>query len=212
MNPTRPARLAIFARVPVHGRVKTRLAEAVGADSALRVYEALLTSTLQRFAAGRSSFAPEIWVDGDPDAFARWQRRSGVRFVEDLCTTLVAQGGGDLGQRMSRAFDNGVRILIGTDIPAMTPSYVEEAVGALQGADLVLGPVEDGGYCLIGMNSPQPHLFDGIPWGTPDVLGSTMHAAKDLRVVLLDELWDVDEAHDLARWRAAVDHGGDPGV
>lgn len=207
MSPTGLARLAIFARVPVHGRVKTRLAKAVGADSALRIYEALLASTLQRLGVGSESVAPEIWVDGDLDAFARWQRQSGVAGVEDLRIPLVAQDRGDLGQRMSGAFDQGIRILVGTDIPEMTAGYVEGALAALGIADLVLGPTQDGGYCLIGMNTPRPELFEGIPWGTADVLRSTLDAARDLQVELLDTMWDVDEADDLARWRVGQARG-----
>ncbi len=201
MNPAGPARVAIFARAPVRGRVKTRLAKAVGADAALRVYEHLLASTLQRLGGGSEATVPEIWIDGDLDAFARWQQRSNAQGLADLRTPLIAQGKGDLGQRMSRAFDQGIRILVGTDIPGMTAGYVEGALDALACADVVLGPTEDGGYCLIGMNSAHPELFDGIDWGTDSVLASTLHAARDLRVRLLDELWDVDEVDDLARWR-----------
>ena len=199
MSPATPARLAIFARVPVHGRVKTRLAKTVGADSALRVYEALLAATLQELAPGKGAFEPEIWVDGDLDAFAGWQRRSGV---SDLGLPLVAQGGGDLGKRMFRTFEDGVRVLVGTDIPELTANYVERALVALRTSDLVLGPTEDGGYCLIGMNSPRPELFDGIRWGSADVVASTLAAAGGSRVELLDTLWDVDDAGDLVRWRA----------
>lgn len=201
MNPAGPARVAIFARTPVRCRVKTRLAKAVGADAALRIYEDLLASTLARLGVGSETMAPEIWVDGGIDAFARWQRRSDARGLKDLRAPLIAQGRGDLGRRMSRAFDQGVRVLVGTDIPRMTADYVEGALNALERADLVLGPTEDGGYCLIGMNSPHPELFDGIAWGTARVLRSTLRAAKDLRVTLLDEMWDVDEVEDLARWR-----------
>ena len=199
MNRRGPRRLAIFARVPVRGQVKTRLAAAVGAERALAVYEALLASTLQRLAPGRGSFVPEIWVDGELEAFARWQRRS---TVEGLRFPLVAQGGGNLGQRMSSAFDDGVRVLVGTDIPELTASYVERALAALRIADLVLGPTEDGGYCLIGMNSPRPELFEGIAWGTGEVLRSTRDAACDLRVEVLEELWDLDDVENLARWHA----------
>ena len=204
MNPATPARLAIFSRVPVRGRVKTRLAKAVGADSALRVYAALLAATLKELAPGKGAFEPEIWVDGDLDAFAGWQHQSGV---SGLGFPLVAQGGGDLGERMSRAFDDGVRVLVGTDIPQLTANYVERALVALRTCDLVLGPTQDGGYCLIGMNSPRPELFDGIRWGSADVLTSTLCAAGGSRVELLDTLWDVDDAGDLVRWRAFT--GGD---
>ncbi|MDE0658481.1 MAG: glycosyltransferase [Gammaproteobacteria bacterium] len=201
MNRSRPARVAIFARAPVQGRVKTRLARAVGAESALRVYEDLLASTLQRLGQVSETIAPEIWVDGDLGVFARWQGQGTAEGLKDLHIPLIAQGRGDLGQRMSRAFDHGVRVLVGTDIPRMTAGYVEGALNALACADLVLGPTEDGGYCLIGMNSPHPELFDGIAWGTASVLTSTLHAAKDLRVRLLDEMWDVDDVDDLTRWR-----------
>ena len=200
------ARLAIFARVPVHGRVKTRLAAGVGADAALRIYEALLASTLQKLARGRGVFEPEIWVDGDVDAFARWQRRSDAIGHRERCLPLMAQCEGDLGQRMAWAFDEGVNVLVGTDIPDMTASYVEEAVAALRVAEVVLGPTEDGGYCLIGMNAPRGELFEGIPWGSADVLRSTLYAASTLRVELLDPMWDVDDAGDLARWHAAQAH------
>ena len=192
------SRMAIFARVPAKGLVKTRLAEAVGADKALEIYEALLAATLRKLAPGEGRFDPEIWVAGDIDAFARWQGRTGMR---GLGHRLVAQSNGDLGERMARAFDDGVRILVGTDIPAMTVGYVEQALEALRTSDVVLGPTEDGGYCLIGMNSPHRKLFHGIPWSTAGVLASTLRAADNLRVRLLDELWDVDDARDLARMR-----------
>jgi len=178
----------------------------VGADTALLVYEALLASTLRELAPGRGAFEPEIWVDGDVDAFARWQYRSAAGNLRDLRFPLIAQCAGDLGQRMAWAFDKGVDVLVGTDIPDMTVSYVEEAVTALRNADLVLGPTEDGGYCLVGMNSTRPELFEGIPWGTADVLESTLHAASTLRVELLDALWDVDDAQDLKRWHMAQAH------
>ena len=203
--PARP-RLAIFARVPVHGQVKTRLAASVGADAALRAYEALLASTLRKLLPRWGSFEPEIWVDGDLDAFAAWQRRNPAIGQRELRLPLFAQGEGDLGQRMAWAFDQGVNVLVGTDIPEMTASYVEEAVAALRVADLVLGPTEDGGYCLIGMNSPRGELFEGIPWGTADVLSSTLYAASTLRVELLDAMWDVDDAEDLERWQRSQAH------
>ena len=196
-------RLAIFARVPVHGQVKTRLAASVGADAALRAYEALLASTLRKLLPRCGTFEPEIWVDGDLDAFAAWQRRNAAISQRERRFPLIEQCEGDLGQRMAWAFDQGVNVVVGTDIPEMTASYVEEALAALRVADLVLGPTEDGGYCLIGMNSPHVELFEGIPWGTADVLASTLYAASTLRVELLDALWDVDDAENLERWQTA---------
>ncbi|MDE0422888.1 MAG: TIGR04282 family arsenosugar biosynthesis glycosyltransferase [Gammaproteobacteria bacterium] len=193
-------RLAIFARVPVLGHVKTRLAATVGDESALSVYEALLAATLAELVPGNGVFVPEVWVDGDVDAFARWQCRSNAGAMRNLRFPLVAQSDGNLGQRMAAAFDDGVTVLVGSDIPDMTAGYVGTALRLLAVADIVIGPTEDGGYCLIGMNSPHPQLFEGIPWSTPAVLTSTIRAAGNLRLELLEAMWDLDDADDLARW------------
>ena len=188
-----PPRLAIFARAPVAGRVKTRLARSVGEEAALAAYRELLALTLDRLAPGTGRFAPEIWIDGERSTLALWQ---GFRIVE--------QPTGDLGVRMAAAFEDGVSALVGTDIPLMTAGYVEQALDALAHADLVLGPTEDGGYCLVAMNSPQDRIFQGIPWNSRRVLTATLAAAKGLSAELLDPLWDVDDAADLARWRGLV--------
>ena len=102
---------------------------------------------------------------------------------------------------MCRACDDGIRVLVGTDIPALRASYVERALAALRIAEVVVGPTEDGGYCLIGMNSPRPELFEGIAWGTAEVLTSTLRAAGSLRVEVLEEIWDLDDVEDLTRWQ-----------
>lgn len=183
-------RLAIFARAPVPGRVKTRLARSVGEEAALAAYRELLALTLHRLAPGTGRFAAEIWIDGERSTLASWR---GFRIVE--------QPNGDLGERMAAAFEDGVSALVGTDIPLMTADYVERALDALARSDLVLGPTEDGGYCLVAMDSPQERIFEGIPWSSPQVLTATLAAAKGLSVELLEPLWDVDDATDLARWR-----------
>ena len=185
-------RLAIFARAPVLGRVKTRLGAVVGPEAALAVYRELLAGTLAELAPGRGRFRPEIWLDGPADAacFDGFE--------------VFAQPTGDLGARMAAAFDAGVTALVGTDIPALTAGYVDEALNALAEFDLVLGPVDDGGYCLIAMREPHPAVFDGIRWSTPRVLSETLDAARrlSLTVALRGPLWDVDDARDLPRWRA----------
>ena len=185
-----PPRLAIFARAPVLGRVKTRLARSVGEKVALAAYQELLGLTLERLAPGAGPFVPEIWVEGDPSALPA---ASGFRIVE--------QPPGDLGKRMAAAFEDGVSVLVGTDIPPISSDYVERALDALTRADLVLGPTEDGGYCLVAMTTPRAQVFEGIPWSTPDVLAATLAAAEGFSVELLEPLWDVDDAAGLARWR-----------
>ena len=184
-------RLAVFARAPVRGRVKTRLARTLGDDVALAVYDRLLAQTLDRLAPGRGRFEPEIWLEGTAasECFERFR--------------VIPQPDGDLGARMAAAFDAGVAALVGTDIPALTADYVDRALAALADVDLVIGPVEDGGYCLIAMNAPHAGLFQGIPWSTPRVLAATLDAAcrLELTVQQLEPLWDVDDPADLERWR-----------
>ena len=190
MTAIRP-RLAIFARAPVRGQVKTRLAKSVGADRALEVYERLVASTLRKLAPGSGRFVSEVWLEGVAPASVF----EGFR--------VIPQPSGDLGSRMAAAFESGVSALVGTDIPAMTANYVDQALDALTVADLVIGPVVDGGYCLIAMNAPHPALFDGIPWSTGRVVTETLAVAKrlSLAVTMLDELWDVDDEADLRRWQ-----------
>ena len=192
-----PPRLAILARAPVRGRVKRRLARAVGEDAALDAYRELVASTLDRLAPGRGAFAPEIWVDGDAPVVAEWRRRFPVR----------VQPPGDLGERMAAAFAAGARALVGCDIPNLDAAYVEAALARLVDADVVLGPTADGGYCLIAMNAPAPRLFADIPWGGAEVLSATIRAAAPLVVRLLPPLWDVDRPEDLARWRRQTPRG-----
>ena len=184
-------RLAIFARAPVLGRVKTRLAKDVGDEAALAVYRELLALTLGRLGSPNDHFRAELWLEGESSE------------LDELAPRLAVhrQPGGDLGERMAAAFADGVSALVGCDIPGIGAAYVRAALAALADADLVLGPTEDGGYCLVAMNEPHPEVFADIPWSTSAVLAATLDTARHLSVTLLDTLWDVDEAEDLTRWR-----------
>ena len=192
-------RVAVFARAPRLGRVKTRLARDVGAKRALAVHRELAALTLRRLASGAARFATEVWVDGDGaepaevEEVEEWRRSFPIR----------RQPEGDLGGRMAAAFEDGVTALVGCDVPALDAAYVDAALAASRKADLVLGPVEDGGYCLIAMRAPHREVFADIPWGTSRVLAATRSAAADLTVLELATLWDVDDGADLARWRNA---------
>ena len=193
-TPERP-RVAVFARAPERGKVKTRLVPAVGVDGAFRAHVELAERTLAAVAEG--DFDAELWFAGPRNAgLVAWGERFGLRLVE--------QPEADLGQRMLAALRAGARVVVGTDIPRMSAEYIEDALRRLGDADVVVGPVEDGGYCLIGMNAPHESLFRGIEWGAADVLERTLArvAAAGLRVELLDTLWDVDDVEDHARWRA----------
>ena len=178
-------RLAGFARAPVLGAVKSRLAISIGEEAAFDCYRKLLENTVE----AAMPFESEIWIEGDI-ADLSWARGLPIR----------RQGAGDLGVRMLAAFNDGVKVLIGTDIPAMSASYIEQAFASLEENDVVVGPTEDGGYCLMAMREPHEQLFAGITWGTSSVLASTLARAENLNVGLCDVLWDVDIEADYRRW------------
>jgi rSAM/selenodomain-associated transferase 1 len=116
---------------------------------------------------------------------------------------LRQQPDGNLGDRMLGAIaaQNGPVLVLGTDCPALTAEDLRAAAAALDGADVVLIPAEDGGYVLIGMRTAYPELFSGITWGTPQVLDQTRAriAVLGLKAAELPALWDVDTEADLAR-------------
>ena len=122
--------------------------------------------------------------------------------------TLSAQHGADLGERMLNAFGEALSqyrsaLLIGCDCPSLTPDDLQQALIALQnGSDAFIAPAEDGGYVLIGLNAPQPSLFENMHWGTEKVMKETRHRVKRASISIheLAEQWDVDTADDWARY------------
>lgn len=192
----RPARhLVIFARAPRLGLVKRRLAKELGAAAALR-FHGLNTQVLLR----RLSRDPRwtTWLAVTPDSAVRdtaaiWRHRG----------PLLAQGSGDLGARMGRVLrwlPRGPAVIVGSDIPGIDAPRIAAAFRALGQANFVLGPAADGGYWLIGARR-RPVIrtpFAGVRWGGAQALADT-RANMAGRVVLLEELQDVDTAADLAR-------------
>lgn len=194
------ARIAVFARAPEPGKVKTRLIPALGAAKAADLQRRLALHALETAIA--SGIGPvELWCEPDAEQpfFLDCARRFGV--------ALASQGAGDLGERMNRALTTMLRaseraILIGSDIPGLTAQYLRDADAALgDGCDAVLGPAEDGGYVLIGLRRAVPALFEDMPWGGADVCSRTRARMEQmhLRCRKLATLWDVDRPEDIAR-------------
>ena len=188
----------VFAKAP--GEAKTRLIPALGAAGAGALHRRLVMHCLR--AARDSRLGPvELWCapDTSDPFFRECERRLGI--------SLWAQGEGDLGARMQRAFESALvhaarAILIGSDIPALSAQYLRDAERALAGGDdVVIGPAEDGGYVLVGLSRCDPELFRGIPWGGAKVLPETRRriAALGWRLSELPALWDVDRPEDLER-------------
>jgi rSAM/selenodomain-associated transferase 2/rSAM/selenodomain-associated transferase 1 len=196
--------LQVFAKAPEPGQVKTRLARTLGDQAAVDAYCALVDHTVGVAAEARRRgvvASIELWCapDASHPAFAAWARRAGA--------TLHAQAGDDLGARMQGALRDAlsrglVPILIGTDCPAIDVGYLAIASEALDTRAAVLGPVEDGGYALVGV-SRDVDIFRGIAWSTARVMPQTRVALEraGARWAELTTLWDVDTEDDLARWR-----------
>jgi hypothetical protein len=196
------AALIVFARAPEPGRVKTRLVPLLGDKGAARLHARLVKRTLQTAIEARIGPVelccyPRLSVP----FFVQCERQSDI--------ALRLQAGGDLGDRMYRAFKRALRrhpyvVLIGSDCPALRPADLRAAARVLRnGADAVLAPAEDGGYPLIGLRRVSRRLFDGIAWGGPLVLAQTRRRLKALRWRWreLRTLWDVDRPEDVARLR-----------
>ncbi|MEW6687889.1 MAG: TIGR04282 family arsenosugar biosynthesis glycosyltransferase [Pseudomonadota bacterium] len=189
------AALVVFARAPVPGRVKTRLAPLLGEKGAARLYERMIAKTLR---TGRSA-----------GFGSKWLFLSGTLRNRPAGYQLRSQGPGSLGERMHRAFtlvlkNHASAILIGSDCPALEPADLRAAARALRGGmDAVLLPAEDGGYALIGLARNSRRLFEGIDWGGRSVLAQTRRRLERLgwRWKELRTLWDVDRPGDVARLR-----------
>lgn len=191
--------IAVFAKAPVAGFAKTRLARRLGADGAARLQRQLMTRALQR-ACSLPETSVELWVDGPAGhPFV-------VQSARDFNATVRPQQGNDLGARMANAFEamlgKADRVLIiGTDCPAQSAADLAAAFAALATADVVVQPAEDGGYVLIGAREPHPTLFDAVPWGSDRVLALTREraAAAGLKVTELPTTWDLDRPADYER-------------
>lgn len=200
MNDVRPARgaafgpsLIIMAKQPKAGAVKRRLAHGIGAVHAARFYRTALSRTVLRLA-------------GDP----RWRTVLAVSpdtALQEGCwpggsaVVRIPQGQGDLGARMQRLFDAmppGPVVLVGSDIPAMTPTHIADAFRRLGCADAVFGPARDGGYWLVGFRRSPRKLapFENVPWSTPEALAATCANLEGRKIALAATLSDVDTEED----------------
>lgn len=197
------SRILVFAKAPVPGRVKTRLIPLLGEAGAAALQRELIERTLATaLVAGLGKV--ELWCapDADEPYFADCARRYDI--------SLRAQCAGDLGARMDAALRSALAagvsgILIGCDCPVLTPAYLRDAAAALaDGHDAVFGPVEDGGYVLVGLAQRLPvRLFEDMAWGTGEVMQETRSRLRRgaWRWRELPQLWDVDRPEDLPRLR-----------
>jgi rSAM/selenodomain-associated transferase 1 len=190
--------LLFFIKNPVKGKVKTRLASAIGDKMAAKLYRRFLLEMLFTLNKGTFLFylcySPESSLNDLKD----WL---GDHYL------FMTQTGEDLGERMKNGFVEAISmnfkrvVLIGSDIPDLPLEFIEEAFTSLQEKDVVIGPSFDGGYYLIGFKNETflPRVFEGIHWSTESVFEKTLKVLEQegLAVHTLQPLRDIDTVEDL---------------
>ena len=157
------AHLILFAKNPTPGTVKTHLQTRYTPQQAAEVYRAFIQDSLES--------AQGLPVDRWILAYTPSDAESQIRSIASPKWDLLPQTGSDLGERMhhaalqSFAQDATRVVILGTDLPSLPPSYVEEALELLRENEIVLGPTVDGGYYLVGLSNPHESMFQGINWG-----------------------------------------------
>lgn len=185
--------LMVMCKAPVEGQVKTRLMTKYSAKEAMQWHQSMARTVIER--AQRLFTKVVIAVDDMTHPF-----------FTSFELPLLAQGEGELGERMSQVMlkscgKNEAIIFLGTDSPHMPDERLIQAREALQRYDVVLGAVEDGGYDLIAMRQPYPEMLQGIDWGTDQVLQQSVNIAErcGLSCHVLDVSFDVDTPDMLVR-------------
>jgi rSAM/selenodomain-associated transferase 1 len=179
--------IVVIAKEPVPGRVKTRLCPPCTPEQAAHLAERALAETLQTVAELRD-VRPVLALDGGTGPWLP----AGVE--------VVAQQGEGLDERLAGAFAavGTGGLLIGMDTPQVTGAALESAFTALDGADAVLGPCDDGGWWAVGLHEPDPRAFLGVPMSSPQTF--TMQLARlhalGLATQRLPRLRDVDHFDD----------------
>jgi len=195
MKQTAGIQVIIMCKAPVAGRVKTRLMSRYSAEQAAALHTAMARTVIER---GARLFT-DVVIAADDIAHP---------FFATFALPCRAQGEGDLGDRMTRqlddAFASGAEavLLLGTDSPQMADARLLQAANAVRHADVVLGPVEDGGYDLVAMRRVLP-VFTNVVWSSGAVLAQTLANIErmGLSVTQLETGFDVDYPEDVDRAR-----------
>ncbi|HKO69028.1 MAG TPA: TIGR04282 family arsenosugar biosynthesis glycosyltransferase [Burkholderiaceae bacterium] len=190
--------LAVMCKRPQHGRVKTRIAAALGDDIATELYRCALVDTLALASSIEGVSHALSYAPPTPDS---------RRYFEQVAPAfaLIPQHGGTLGERITGTLATLLTnyspvVLIGSDSPDLPAEMITRAFDALRNsADVVLGPATDGGYCLVGLNVMHSNLFACISWSTVLVAQQTRERAVEagLHVVNLPIWHDLDTVEDL---------------
>lgn len=189
MKPT----LVVMVKEPHPGRVKTRLGHALGMTAAAWWFRHQTRALLRRLDDPRWMLALAVSPDVEGLSSLVWPAH----------LPRVAQGRGDLGDRMGRlmrGLPTGPVAIIGADIPSIDKSQIARAFKALGDHDAVFGPAPDGGYWLVGLKRTRAvptTLFQNVRWSSEHALNDTIASIPTLSVALVDCLQDIDTVADL---------------
>lgn len=186
--------LIVFAKTPILGNVKSRLADELGEIKTLWVYKQLLKKTKIAIQSIQQNVV--VYYSGDK-----------TDFFDQLFLNCKKhpQEGIDLGERMANAisteFEKGFNqiIIIGTDMWDLNQENIEKAFKVLNNSDIVIGPASDGGYYLLGIKKMIPDIFQNKKWGSQTVLKETLKDLKNYKVSFLKEKNDIDLLEDLKK-------------
>ncbi len=193
--------IQIFCKAPIPGQVKTRLLPELTATQAAQFHQQMTRRTLKLVTTSNLCHV-QLWCS--PTVSHPFFKEMAKLYP----LSLLLQKPGTLGDRMHYAIYTGKQffehvVLMGCDCPSLTTNDLEKAIKALATSyDSVLAPAEDGGYCLIGVNTPQAELFENIIWGSSTVLDQTREKIQKLALNCLElkTQWDVDVYADYLRF------------
>ena len=197
--------LIVVAKQPAPGQTKTRLSPPLSMEQAAALYECFLKDTLDQIRQVNEVQRVIAYLPLDAtDHFHR--------LAPDF--QLIPQYGQQLGDRLDNALTSYLSrgyervVIMDSDSPTLPSSFLSQAFHVLaDGADVTLGPCEDGGYYLIGLKRPAPRLLKEVRMSTPTVAADTIALAKEegLSIDLLPTWYDVDDAASLTRLIKEID-------
>lgn len=203
MSTTKNAAI-VFLKFPQEGEVKTRLAKDKSEKFATEFYKVCVEHTISEVKEMQESAEIFLFVESNLTEIKEWLG-TGINIYE--------QKGEDLGVKMKNAFEEVFNkgfehvIIIGTDIPGISSSILKTAFRHLKSTETVIGPAQDGGFYLLGMNQLHEELFKETEWSTDEVLPTLLVKIKSLgcQFVMLPELIDIDHEADIKDWMMSED-------
>lgn len=198
-----------FVKYPHPGEVKTRLADGCSAELAAEFYRVFARKKLIEIAVTPKA---DMFVCYFPETM----RRETVEWL-GASHKYISQKGADLGRRMENAFREVFFmgydrvVLVGSDIPGLTPDILRAGLDSLNAGSACIGPAGDGGYYLVGFHrhSFVPEVFHDMQWSREEVGQRTVNrfAALDVECTRLEPLDDIDTIRDLEEMVALGENG-----